>query len=199
MGVAQDPALVAALQSARSENATLTSEFRSLQMAMVSALKEKTSRGPISHPPHLPRQVSALKEKTALGAQVEALAAEAQALQLDTSAATMSVAELEAALPRLQTELSMARDEAASAGAAAAAGAADADAMLAQLHAAQTEAAQLDAALSEARADLAKPVQQSRAFLSMRASLQKKNGVAKALQEKVKAHGLANDIEATED
>ena len=130
---------------------------------------------------------------------LEALAAEAQALQLDTSAATMSVAELEAALPRLQTELSMARDEAASAGAAAAAGAADADAMLAQLHAAQTEAGQLDAALSEARADLAKPVQQSRAFLSMRASLQEKNGVAKALQEKVKAHGLANDIEATED
>ena len=111
----------------------------------------------------------------------------------------MSVAELEAALPRLQTELSMARDEAASAGAAAAAGAADADTMLAQLHAAQTEAGQLDAALSEARADLAKPVQQSRAFLSMRANLQEKNGVAKALQEKVKAHGLANDIEATED
>ena len=41
MGVAQDPALVAALQSARAENATLTSEFRSLQMAMVSALKAK--------------------------------------------------------------------------------------------------------------------------------------------------------------
>ena len=44
MGVAQDPALVAALQSARAENASLTSEFRSLQMAMVSALKEKTAR-----------------------------------------------------------------------------------------------------------------------------------------------------------
>ena len=162
---AQDPRLLSDLNNARDDNATLQERFAKLQVTCTSALRDKSA---------LQAQVEALTTDAAAGgghsAEVDALRAEVEALKHEVQAA------FENGLRQAQQDAGAGSDE-----------------LMRELHREQETNRALSADLEATRAELDCRLERSAPFVNLRQMLSKKNNLVRQLREQMHSHGIYVD------
>jgi len=167
VGQTQDPRLVADLQGARDDNASLQERFQRMQVQT--------------------QQV--LREKSALQAQVEAMSAAAGASD-EAEALRAQVASLEA-------ELAAAQDANAAHAAHADAQGSGSDALFHELHELRESHDALATQLDQAHAEMDGRLERSTQFVNLRQMLRKKSDVVRYLRDTLQDHGIrVDDVDA---
>jgi len=172
VGQTQDPRLLADLQGARDDNASLQERFQRMQVQTSQVLREKSA---------LQAQLDAMSAAAGASDEAEALRAQVDQLQADLQAAYDDNAALQA-----QQESQPASGS---------------DALMRELHEMQDAHAQLAAQLDQANAELDGRLERSRPFVNLQQMLRKKNDVVRRQREVLQQHGIhmEGDIDANDD